>query len=229
MECINKILYNLGWPWGVHDGIRIDPELSEDYPVLLLRGAGCCMISLAPEIEEAAEAVSAFVRKKRETIDAEIETALFLIPGDDGVRTASPDKNCTVCIGIKANEIKPLREAVSRRDWMTGGVAPFARTVGVYDEKNRLVAVAGGRLQGDVLDLTVLTHPDARRSGYAEVALSAMIKEYPAALPLWRTEKGNHASVKLAEKMNFVPLLIQEGIYMPILEDGEEFQTEDSQ
>ncbi len=232
MERTDKILYSLGWPWGVRRGVRIDPDLPEDYPVLLLRGEGCSVVSLAPEFGEAERAVRDYVLE-RETVGgtglkdflfdpdapAAVETALFLVPGCEGVRGIPPAEGTRIRFGLKERDLEPVRKAVPEREWMTGGIAPFARAAGLYDREGTLAAVAGGRLQGGVLDLTVLTRPDARGLGYAGMALTAMIGAYPEALPLWRTEAGNTASVRLAGKMGFEPLLVQEGIYLRLPED----------
>ena len=227
METRNKLLYFLGWPWGCTRGVRVDEELSEDYPALVVRGEGASVVSLAPELEEAQSETFRWLKKSKAPVDgaelrdflfsedapAAIETSLFLIPSEGGPRLLSVP-GCEIRFGLTEKDMAPLVEAVSEEDWLRGGVAPFARACGVYDAAGDLCAVAGGHLLSGVLDLSVLTRPDKGGRGYAGAALSAMIAAYPDALPLWRAEAENKASLHLAEKMNFVPFLTQEGILL---------------
>lgn len=220
MQACDQILYFLGWPWGQRIGVRTDDELSEDYPALLVRGQGACMVSLAPELEEAAAPVAEWLTP--ETCGAELaaflfdqeaplalETAWFLIPGPEGVRPA-PARG-RVCFDPPAAEVRAFAAAVPEPDWLRGGLAPYARACAVYDG-GELAALAGGRLLGGVLDLSFVTHPDFRGRGFGTAALSAMIAAYPKALPLWRAEAGNKASREAARRMGFCEYLIQEGI-----------------
>ncbi len=220
MQACDQILYFLGWPWGQRLGVRTDDELSEDYPALLIRGKGVCVVSLAPELEEAAEPVAAWLAPEtrgeelaaflfEEDAPLALETAWFLIPGTEGVRPV-PARG-EIRFDPPAADIRAFAASMPEADWLRGGLAPYARACGVYDG-GRLMALAGGRLLSGVLDLSFVTHPACRGQGFGSAAISAMVAAYPRALPLWRSEASNEASLSAAHRMGFTEYLIQEGI-----------------
>ena len=72
---LRKILYYLGWPWGVQQGIRVDTEeLCDDYPALLVQGQGACLVSVTEEIEDVLEEGTGWIRPDItiEDVDASI-------------------------------------------------------------------------------------------------------------------------------------------------------------
>lgn len=222
MSKLDQILYYLDWPWGTRLGVRMDDALSDDYPVLLIRGQGVCLVSLAWPLEDALEEVRDWLFPEASGADlldflfgqeapAAIERANLMIPGEEGL--ALVDDTDGVRFDLLAEEFEAFADSLPENDWIRGGIASFARVCGVY-EGERLAALCGGRLQGGVLDLTLVTHTDYRDQGYGARALSAMVKAYPDALPLWRTEEENLASFRMAKKFGFVPFLLQEGIYL---------------
>ena len=222
MSKLDQILYYLDWPWGTRLGVRMDDALSDDYPVLLIRGKGVCLASLAWTLEEALEEVRKWLFPEAAGEDlldflfgqeapAAIERAHLMIPGEDGLALVGGTEG--VRFDLLKEEVEGFAASLPEKDWARGGIAPYARVCGVY-EGERLAALCGGRLQGGVLDLTFVTHPDYRGRGYGSRALSAMVKAYPNALPLWRTEEENLASLRAAKKLGFVPFLQQEGIYL---------------
>lgn len=220
MQACDQILYFLGWPWGQRIGVRTDEELSEDYPALLVRGQGACVVSLAPELDEAAAPVAEWLTP--ETCGTELaaflfdqeaplalETAWFLIPGPEGVQRV-PSRG-EIRFDPPTAEVRAFAASMPEADWLRGGLAPYARACAVYDG-GKLAALAGGRLLGGVLDLSFVTHPACRGRGFGAAAISTMIAAYPKALPLWRAETGNEASLQVARRMGFSEYLLQEGI-----------------
>ncbi len=220
MQACDQILYFLGWPWGQRLGVRTDSELSEEYPALMVRGQGACLVSLAPELEEAVEPVASWLTLQAsgrelaaflfdDDAPLALETAWFLIPGPGGMQPA-PARG-RICFDPPTADIRAFAASLPEQDWLRGGLAPYARACAVYEGKE-LVALAGGRLLSGVLDLSFVTHPDYRGQGFGASALSAMIAAYPRALPLWRVEANNGASLRVARQMGFIEYFIQEGI-----------------
>ena len=130
MQACDQILYFLGWPWGQRLGVRTDDELSEDYPALLIRGKGVCVVSLAPELEEAAEPVAAWLAPEtrgeelaaflfEEDAPLALETAWFLIPGTEGVRPV-PARG-EIRFDPPAADIRAFAASMPEADWLRGG------------------------------------------------------------------------------------------------------------
>ena len=218
---LKKILYFLEWPWGVQQGIRIDSELSDDYPALLVQGQGACLVSVAEEIEDVLEEGGDWIRPGMTIEDVDdflfggeaptaYDSAYLMIPGTKGLQL---HKKHEARFDPPAEDREAFYDQLSEADFLRGGVAPFARSCAVYED-GQIVALAGGRLQSDVLDLTYVTHPDKRGRGYGLSAVSAMVEAYPNALPLWRVEAENKASIALAKRMGFVEYLKQDGIIL---------------
>lgn len=218
---LEKILYFLEWPWGIRQGIRVDNELSEDYPALLVQGQGACLVSVAEEIEDVLEDGDDWMSPNMTIEDVDnflfggeaptaYDTAYMMIPQEAGLQLR---KKHAVRFDPPAEDREAFYEHISEEDFLRGGVAPFARSCAVY-EGDEIVALAGGRLQSGVLDLTCVTREDKRGNGYGLSAVSAMIEAYPKALPLWRVEAENEASIALAKRLGFIEYLKQEGIIL---------------
>lgn len=221
MDKLDRILYYLGWPWGARMDVKLDDGLCDEYPALLIRGQGACLVALAWELEDALKETGKWLFADATGADlldflfgqqapAAIEKADLMIPGEEGLRLVDPGE---VRFDIARVESEAFAQTLPERDWARGGVAPYARVCGVY-EGDRLAALCGGRLHSGVLDLTLITHPALRGRGLGRRALSAMIGAYPGALPLWRTERENRSSTAFARKVGFEPFLLQEGIYL---------------
>jgi len=205
----------------VQQGIRVDGELCDDYPALLITGQGACLVSVAEEIEDVLEDGDDWMSPNMTIEDVDdflfggeaptaYDSAYLMIPGPGGVQLK---KQHEVRFDPPFDDREAFYEKITEEDFLRGGVAPFARSCAVY-EGEEIVALAGGRLQSGVLDLTCVTREDKRGCGYGLSAVSAMIEAYPKALPLWRVEAENEASVALAKRLGFVEYLKQDGIIL---------------
>ena len=217
---LDKILCSRGWQRGDRLAVQIDEELSDDYPVVLLSAPGRRLVALAPELEVALPALSQWLRDDvtiqdvreflfGEEAPCEYERAFWLAPKADAVLLPP---GFPVVFDPPAAQVEAFARSIPERDWEMGGPIPYARRCAVVFN-NQMTALASGRLDGGVLDLSYVVHPDFRGRGMGQAALSALIAAYPGAVPLWRTEEANTASMNAAHRRVFLPLVTQVGIY----------------
>jgi len=223
---LDKILCSRGWQPGDRLAVQIDEELSDDYPVVLFSAPGRRLVALTPELEVALPALSQWLRDDVTITDVReflfgpeapcgYERAFWLVPKADAVLLPP---SFPVVFDPPTAQVKAFGKSLPQLDWDMGGPIPYARRCAVM-AGSRMAALASGRLDGGVLDLSYVVHPDFRGRGMGQAALSAIIAAYPNAIPLWRTEEANAASMAAARRMGFEPIVTQDGIY---LEEKEE-------
>ena len=109
------------------------------------------------------------------------------------------------------NDVKEVVNKISKKDLLyicngTFKKSPYTkyRLCLIIDDKS-IGFVEVYNLPGEEYEFIALAiNPSYRGSGYSQILLDKMFKEYKNKYPyLWRCDKDNHISIKLAEKNNF--------------------------
>ena len=200
--------------------VKIDEELTMEYPVALIALGQKRIVLLCPEIEEAVQeiqyehcgdiaALTSFL------FDEQVGFTYQNVIGAyyDKAAAIAPDPRVRKLTRADAPSLKALLKACTPEERRLAAVSMGDDLLLGFYEGQSLLGAVGGVKTGQLMDLSVIVHPGARKKGVG----AALVRQFCAVclgqgdIPLYRHEQDNAASQALREKIGFTPAYILTG------------------
>ena len=217
-ECARQIREAMGWRTPVvHDG-----ELPLEYPVCLYRFAdGATVAAVCPDIPR--EAVPQGLSLSG-TLDALFDMEQAAAQPERVLGFCAPEPIQGEALPDITGEaaLDALLDALSGRDRALGEVTAEDDFTACIVQGGRMLAAAGAvRSEGNLADISLCVHPQARGQGLGRRVLCALLQKIQRAgcIPLYRAEEGNAPSVRLARRVGLAQCFSMEGALLTFPED----------
>ena len=194
--------------------VVLDENLSMHYPVCVYSFSGRRVIALAQELEEAMEDVPRDA-SLQQALDAlfELEDVRVTKETVIGYYAGLPQFGRVLPAIADEAALMEMLDAMQREDRLRGEVTLQDDFTCCIMQDGRMAAAAGAVIVGKMADISVAVHPDFRAQGLGGRVTASLIRKIQDAgyTALYRVEKNNLPSVRLAQRLGLQRGFIMEG------------------